>query len=205
REWLLDDASCDCCQTDAAATAEGVVLVYRDRAPGEVRDIVLLRKDVGATGWRAPVPVHADGWVMPGCPVNGPAVPADGARVVVAWYTAAGGQPRLLLAESRDGGRHFAPPRVLAEGAAVLGRVDVGLAGEAVLASWLEETDAGQRLWLARLADGALARQAVATLAARGRASGFPRLAVRGGSAYLAWTDVVDGAPRLRGARVRLP
>ena len=32
-EMLVDDAICDCCQTDAAQTARGVVVVYRDRTP----------------------------------------------------------------------------------------------------------------------------------------------------------------------------
>ena len=205
REWALDGATCDCCQTDAARTDTGVVLVYRDRAPGEIRDIALLRKADGADRWSEPALVHADDWMMPACPVNGPAVAAQGQRVAVAWYTAAGQRPRVQLALSADGGATFAAPQVLAEGPEVLGRVDVQFAGDAVLASWLEEQGRGQRLLLARLDGGTLAREPVATLAARGRASGFPRLAVQGDSAFLVWTDVADGVPRLRGARIALP
>jgi hypothetical protein len=43
----------------------------------------------------------------------------------------------------------------------------------------------------------------VADIAGRGRATGFPRLQLRDGAAWLAWTEVVAGKPRLRGARVR--
>ena len=31
--------ACDCCQTDAALTARGPLLVYRGRTPDEIRDI----------------------------------------------------------------------------------------------------------------------------------------------------------------------
>ena len=43
----------------------------------------------------------------------------------------------------------------------------------------------------------------VADVAGRGRGTGFPRMQLRDGQAWLAWTEVVDGQPRLRGARVR--
>ena len=45
-------------------------------------------------------------------------------------------------------------------------------------------------------------RVKVADLAGRGRGTGFPRLKLRDGQAWLAWTEIVDGSPRLRGARV---
>jgi hypothetical protein len=40
----------------------------------------------------------------------------------------------------------------------------------------------------------------VAKLQGRGRATGYPQIALRNGDAYIAWTDIVDGSPRLRGA-----
>jgi hypothetical protein len=78
----LDARVCDCCQTGAAMAAEGPVLVYRDRGDEEVRDISLVRWTSG--GWQVPVRVHADRWRMPACPVNGPAVDAQGP--LVGWH-----------------------------------------------------------------------------------------------------------------------
>ena len=150
--------------------------------------------------------MHADGWRFPGCPVNGPAVVADGERVWVAWYTEAGGVPELRAARSDDAGDSFDAPVVLARGAQVLGRVTLALAGERPLAAWLEEDSPdSQRLVLGRYAADWTQgeRIEVARLAARGRASGLPRLQWAGDAAWLAWTDVADGAPVLRGARVR--
>ena len=45
-------------------------------------------------------------------------------------------------------------------------------------------------------------RIGVAQLAGRGRGTGFPQLAVAGGIAHVVWTDVQDGVPGLRGARI---
>ena len=41
----------------------------------------------------------------------------------------------------------------------------------------------------------------MAKLQGRGRGTGFPKLALRDGVAYLAWTDLVDGRTQLQGAR----
>src|SRR5690606_7437425 len=81
---------------------------------GEIRDIRIVRFDGQA--WTPPRPVHADGWHFAGCPVNGPAVAAQGPRVWVAWYTEAGGWPELRAAVSQDGGDSFAAPVTLVRG-----------------------------------------------------------------------------------------
>ncbi|KQZ56801.1 hypothetical protein ASD53_09865 [Lysobacter sp. Root559] len=202
-ELELDRMTCDCCQTDVALTEHGALLVYRDRSAEEIRDIAASRRD--ATGWTAPRPVHADRWTMPACPVNGPAVAARGSRAMVAWYTATGEVPTLKLARSEDAGDSFAAPRVLDQGAQLQGRVDVALGEDAVWLLWLREDANGQSLQLARYAadlSGEPQRIEVARLQGRGRATGFPQLALSGDAAYAVWTDVVDGRPRLQGARI---
>jgi hypothetical protein len=94
----------------------------------------------------------------------------------------------------------------VAVGEAQLGRVDVAADASGVWMSWMQEAGGQQSLWLARF-DPALAaeqfRIQVAAVEGRGRGTGFPRLQVRDGEAWLAWTEVVGGKPRVRGARVR--
>ena len=194
---VLDDRVCECCQTSAARTAGGPLVVYRDRSEDEVRDVRAVRRTAAAEGggaWSEPVPVAADDWKIAGCPVNGPAVAADGERVVVAWFTGAGGRPRVRAAISEDGGAHFGAPLEV-DGAEPLGRVDVALLtggldaaddGAAAI-SWLGG-DGGIRLrYLSP--DGRLgAPRRVATTSTE-RASGFPRLAATDGSLQLAWTE----------------
>ncbi|SFL07545.1 sialidase family protein [Lysobacter sp. cf310] len=202
-EVELDRRTCDCCQTDVALTERGALLVYRDRSVEELRDIAALRRGPG--GWGAARTVHPDRWTMPACPVNGPAVAARGSRAVVAWYTAAGDTPTLKLARSEDAGDSYAAPRVLDQGAQVQGRVDVAMAADAVWVLWLREDAQGQSVQLARYAadlSGEPQRLELARLQGRGRATGFPQLALSDATAYAVWTDVVDGRPRLQGARI---
>jgi hypothetical protein len=204
-ELVLDAMTCDCCQTDVAMTARGALLVYRDReaGPPEVRDIKAIRR-VGE-GWGKPVSVHADGWEMGGCPVNGPAVAASGDQAVVGWFTAAGGAPAVMLARSGDAGGSFAPPVVVDRDAAVLGQVDVALDGVQAWVAWLREDASGQTLMLARYPPDLskpLQTIEVARLAGRGRATGAPRLAVGPRGLWVVWTDVADGVSQLKGAQV---
>src|SRR5262249_19852136 len=87
KEVLLDSRVCECCQTAAAPTPDGIVVVYRDRSEKEVRDISILRSKNGK--WSEPEPLSKDGWEINGCPVNGPAISSSGKNVAVAWYTGA--------------------------------------------------------------------------------------------------------------------
>jgi len=202
-EWPLDASTCDCCTTASAVTDRGVVVVYRGRGDGEIRDTRLVRFD--GTVWTAPRDVHADGWRIAGCPVNGPVVAAQGGTVWVAWYTEAGGEPELRAARSDDAGDTFAAPVTLARGPQVLGRLALAAGGGRLWAAWLEQgEDGAQRLVFTGYDPhwGEAKRIDVATLGARGRASGLPRLQWSAGAAWLAWTDVADGAPVLRGARI---
>lgn len=201
----LDARTCDCCQTDAAATTAGALLVYRDRSDDEIRDIYATRFDGKA--WSTPVAVHADGWKMPACPVNGPSVAARGANAVVAWFTSADDKPTVNLARSTDGGAHFDAPVVVDQGASVQGRVAVAIDAGQVWLLWLREDAGKQSLWLARYAPDlskALQRTKLADLQGTGRATGFPRIALGADAAYVVWTDVVDGAPQLNGVRIAL-
>lgn len=200
---VIDASVCDCCQVDVAMGSTGPLLAYRDRTEAEIRDIAVVRLQDGA--WSTPKLVHADNWKIPGCPVNGPAIAAGRAGVVVGWYTEGGGPPAVKLALSTDGGDSFAAPVVVEQGATVLGRVDVALDATQAWVTWLREVDGAQILMLARYTPDLsrqLQRVEVARLDARGRASGMPKLAVDAAGAWLVWTDVTDGVPRLRGAQV---
>jgi len=70
---------------------------------------------------------------------------------------------------------------------------------------WMREQGGRQSLWLSRRSHD-LAREyerlELAQVAGQGRATGFPQLAVSGGAAYVAWTEVADGVPNLKGVRV---
>jgi hypothetical protein len=185
---LVDPRVCDCCSTDAAVAVGGTVAVYRDRADDETRDVSSVRRR--ADGWSGPRSVAADGWVIAGCPVNGPAVRAAGRMAAVAWFTAAGDAPRVQLAFSTDGGATFGPPTVI-DAAAPLGRVDVELDGSGgAIVSWLATAgDTGSVRLRRAFADGSLGEPLEIAITGASRASGFPRLLRRDDTLYLAWVD----------------
>jgi len=208
-ETLLDGRTCDCCQTDAALTSRGVVVVYRDRSAQDVRDTYVTRWTDG--GWTEGIPVHRDGWVISGCPVNGPAVDAAGDAVAVAWFTAAADQPRVYVAFSEDAGASFGAP-VRVDGGNPSGRVDVRMLPDGSAAvSWLERRDQeGAELRLASFGPhGRNGAPVVVASSSSARASGFPRMVLtpwNDREVVMAWTDVSDAdRPRVRVARVEVP
>jgi hypothetical protein len=199
---VLDERVCDCCQTDAAVTSRGAVVVYRDRTEAEVRDVYVGRLE-DAT-WHPGVPVAEDGWTVAGCPVNGPAVDAAGEQVVVVWYTEAEDRASVRTAFSIDGGATFSAAVDVSD-ASPLGRVDVSLLrdGSAVV-SWMEKTDRdGAVLMLRRLSPTGLASPPLRAvrIGAR-RPSGFPQLLAFDESLLIAWTDTSGDDSRVRTALV---
>ena len=202
-ESPVDERTCDCCQTAAAMTSRGPVVVYRDRSPDEIRDNYVVRSVRGA--WTKPVAVHADGWRINACPVNGPAIAARGDTVVVAWFTAANDSARVKVAYSRDAGATFGAPIVVDAGNPA-GRVDVMLLREgSALVSWIERTAADTAAVLARRVSMRGERGAPIMIAnsSAARASGFPRMALTREHVVFAWTE--PGRPtRVRAARMKL-
>ena len=202
-ESQLDASTCDCCQTDAAVTADGPLVIYRNRSADEVRDIAVSRFMAGR--WQTPAMVAADHWVMPACPVNGPALAANGRSVWAAWYTGSGNAPKVRLAYSGNSGATFLPARTVRNSPAVLGRVDLAADAGGAWLLWAEESTE-QTLWLKRFGKNATdAGNTVrlATLKGQGHGTGFARMQQTAQGLYVVWTDIIDGSPRLRGARVK--
>jgi hypothetical protein len=98
-EMLVDRRVCECCPTTAAITSEGPIVAYRNRSEDELRDIFISRLENGK--WNEPTAVHADGWKIAACPVDGPMLSARGRDVAIAWFTAQGDQPRAFLPSRR--------------------------------------------------------------------------------------------------------
>jgi hypothetical protein len=190
----IDLQTCSCCQTSLAATADGTILAaYRDRTEREIRDISVARLTDG--GWQRPVSVHDDGWELSGCPVNGPAIAADGEIAAVAWFTGANDVAAVKVAFSDNAARSFGAPVRIDRGNPV-GRVDLELLDDGTaLVSWVEWIEGDEVLTLCRVdrKAGCIAREQVATNRA-GASVNFPRMTRLGRDIYLAWTQ--PGATR---------
>lgn len=193
-EQSVDLRTCDCCQVAATLAASGPVVAYRDRTEDEIRDIAVVRLVDGR--WTPPSIVHADGWHIDACPVNGPALAARGDTVAIAWFTGAQDTARVRVAFSVDGGARFAAP-VRVDGGAPAGRVGIAIDenGDA-LVSWLERVppeDAEVRV--RRVArSGELGAPMTISRTKAARAAGFPRIVRRGNTLLAAWTVPGDSA-----------
>lgn len=201
-ESIIDDDVCTCCQTAAVTAGETVIVAYRDHAAGEIRDIGTAR--LTREGWQPPRTLHADGWEIGGCPVNGPALDALGNRVAVAWHTEAGESPRVMAAFSDDAGRTFSDP-VRLDAGKPLGRVDVKMTPDGfAVVSWLETDgdEAEVRLSLFR-PDGSIEALPSPGRTGGGRSSGFPRTALLDERLYVTWTETGESS-RVRVASIDL-
>ncbi|MCH7613175.1 MAG: exo-alpha-sialidase [Candidatus Marinimicrobia bacterium] len=192
-EIMLDNMVCECCPTTAVNTSVGPLVAYRDRDNDETRNIRL----TFVNGAHPSVPIHDDGWIIPGCPVNGPVLAANGEQVAIAWYTAPDNNSKVNIAFSHDGGLTFSDPIRIDNGSPI-GRTDVvWLNNETILVSWLEEgTDTGELIIKSVNVDGR-SKKVKSINVNSSRGSGYPKLAITGDFVFVTWTEPgVDGGIR---------
>lgn len=199
----VDDMICECCRTDMASGSRGPVAVYRNRTADEIRNIFVTRFLDGA--WTPGEDLSEDGWEIAGCPVNGPAIDADGDQVAIAWFTAANGQPLVRLKLSTDGGASFGETVVVAPQNA-MGQVDVVILGpDAVAVSWVAS---GQRSGLNDITVAAVTMKgAIGTPEVIGRTAyirSVPQMKRLEDRLVLVWTDENSDGSRLASAQVTI-
>jgi hypothetical protein len=202
-EHPIDPRVCECCPTTAVVTADGPLVAYRNRGPDDIRDIHVSRLEKGR--WSASKAIHADGWKINACPVNGPMLSARGREVAIAWYMMKDQQGRALAAFSKDAGRTFGAPIRLDDNAAI-GRVDIEmLADGSAVASWIEYADQQTHFKVRRIEpSGARAPSISVAPLVGSRASGYPRIAFHGGELLFAWVDAEDGRSQVQTAAARV-
>ena len=134
--------------------------------------------------------VHADNWKIAACPVNGPALSANGRTVAIAWFTAQGDEGHAYAAFSSDAGRSFGAP-IRLDDASALGRVDVVLLPDgSAAATWIEFADNRADFRMRRVTTSGERSVPIAIGAmASSRASGYPRMAAFGREIVFAWTE----------------
>ena len=186
-DMAVDFTTCSCCQTSAAIAGDALLVVYRDRSEGEIRDISLVRLSEGR--WSVPVSVHEDNWELSGCPVNGPSIAAYDREVVVAWFTGAGDVPAVKVAFSSDAGASFYDAIRIDEGEPS-GRVGaLMLDNGTALISWVEWQGADEVLLVCRATpDGCDGPHRLA-VNSEGNSINFPQIAATPDGLYVAWTQ----------------
>ena len=200
-ESELDSATCDCCQTSIAAHKNGPIVVYRDRDKKEVRDIYITRQINGA--WQAPSPVHKDGWIINGCPVNGPKVAVNSNNLAVSWFTVSNENPIVNLSFSKSNGDSFGTPIKINDHDAI-GRVDVAFLNEQeVIVSYMEGDDVGTYLRIKKVSiNGKVSEPITISKIDGGRNTGVPQLEIFNSEIFIVWTVFVDEKNQLKSVKL---
>ena len=200
-ESELDSATCDCCQTSIAANKNGPIVVYRDRDKKEVRDIYITRQINGT--WEAPSPVHKDGWIINGCPVNGPKVAVNSNNLAVSWFTVSNEKPTVNLSFSKSNGDSFGTPIKINDHDAI-GRVDVAFLNEQeVIVSYMEGDDVGTYLKIKKVSiDGKVSAPITISKIDGGRNTGVPQLEIFNSEIFIVWTVFVDEKNQLKSVKL---
>ncbi|MFK7813885.1 MAG: hypothetical protein AB8B59_15425 [Maribacter sp.] len=202
-EVELDARICDCCQTTAAITENGPVVMYRDRSENEVRDMSIVRWENG--NWTAPKTVYEDNWKINGCPVNGPKSAVLLNTLAMTWFTAANEEPKVQIIFSSDGGANFDSPVLVAQ-KNVIGRVDVVLLDDkTAIVSWMEANEGKAKFMAAKIhRDGTKGKENVITAMNASRQSGFPQMERVGDQILFAWTAISNTQSEVKTALVSL-
>ena len=200
-ESELDEAACDCCQTSIAMTNNGPIVVYRDRSENEVRDIYTIRNINGV--WEEPNPLHNDGWIINGCPVNGPKVAVNSTNLAIAWFTVVNDNPIVNVSFSKTNGDSFGIPFKLNDLDAI-GRVDVAfLNNEEVIVSYMEVDDIGTYLRIKKVSvTGEISKPITISKIDGGRNTGVPQLEIIDSEIFIVWTIFLDGMNQLKSIKL---
>ena len=201
KESELDASTCDCCQTSIAITNDGPIVVYRDRGEKEVRDIYSV-KNINGT-WEEPNVVHDDGWIINGCPVNGPKVAVNSKDLAIAWFTVSNDNPLVNVSFSKNNGNSFGAPLKVNDHDAI-GRVDVSfLNDEEVIVSYMEFDDIGTYLRIKKVSfDGKISEPITISKIDGGRNTGVPQLEIIDSDIFIVWTIFLDGMNQLKSIKL---
>ena len=139
--------------------------------------------------------------MIPGCPVNGPALAVSGDRLAIAWYTAPKGDAQVKVAFSKDVGASFSEP-VRIDGGIPLGRVDLEWVDHSsVIVSWIEVAGDSAELKLRKVSlKGEVDSPLVVSNINAARGSGYPQMVNYKNELVFAWTE--PGQWEIRMARL---
>ena len=202
---VIDEMVCECCQTSMAISGDIPIVVYRDRSEGEIRDIYYSRYI--DSNWTEPHPIHNDGWEINGCPVNGPNVDSYGDNVVVSWFSASNGRPKVNLKFSTDNGRTFGDKILIDEVEnSPLGRVDIEFISETeAMISWLSTVDGKGKLLIRKIkTNGEIGLIKVVDEISTERSTGFPQIEKFNDDVYISWTDNSELGKKVRVTKIPL-
>ena len=188
---------CYCCKTALASGPDGAIFAaWRHVYAGNIRDIAFTMSRDGGRTFTAPARVSDDGWILDGCPENGPSLAVGADNVVhVVWPTLVAGatadaEPALALfhATTRDGLRFSPRERIATEGTPRHPQLTATSAG--LVAAWDEQTASGlPRVVLARLRRGSGPAGVSREIVSGSARAQTPAIAASSEGVVIAWAE----------------
>ena len=109
---------CPCCKVSMTTAPDGRLYVsWRQVLEGDYRHIAVTFSTDGGDNFSPLTIVSDDRWQISGCPVSGAAMTIDQNNTLkIIWYNAGkAGTPGIYQAESKDGGKNFAPRTLVSD------------------------------------------------------------------------------------------
>lgn len=101
-ELIIDSVACQCCRIAMSSSAGGKLTVaFRDIIKDSIRDMSVSSSNDNGKSFSPAMPFSKDGWVINGCPHNGPSVATSDKNIYAAWFTG-GPQKGVYYCEMND-------------------------------------------------------------------------------------------------------
>lgn len=193
---ITDMSVCACCRPTFVFLDGGQSVVVSHRAVGEdyLRDQVVRRSDDGGRTFGQPVFISEDGWTNQLCPHSGVSINTDSkGRIHAIWWT--GGrtdeEAGIYYNYSEDGGKSFAPRRLMAKTAPapVLHAQLTVDEDDIIWATWEQVAEKRPQIYLAHGDAESGEWSEYYQLSDGKRNALFPVIAVQGNTVYVAWTE----------------
>jgi len=194
--YKLVDHSCECCRIALDLDVQGTpVALWRHVYPVNVRDHAIAYLDVDASPIEeTPLRATNDGWIMDGCPHQGPDLAVDRQnKAHLTWFTRGKRNAGLLYGRFDLEKKRLDTQHVLDGGSgASRPRVAVTVNGEVVTA-WLRFNGIETELLFSHSSDNGGTWRESHPLASTANASDQPLLLVHEDRVYVSWHTAAEG------------
>ncbi len=98
-EKIIDSVACQCCRTDISCDEKGnISIMFRDILADSIRDMSIITSTNNGKTFTKAKPFTNNGWVINGCPHNGPSIKTKNGNIYTTWYSG-GKKPGVYYAE----------------------------------------------------------------------------------------------------------
>jgi hypothetical protein len=192
-ERKIVDESCECCRIALALAPDGSIDAFFRAIYGDnIRDHAFATLPVGSAAPKVERATFTQ-WHIEGCPHHGPSLAIDGGGTRHAvWFSAAEGKATIWYGQLKPGAEPAHLSTVATAGAS---HADLAVNGKHVWVAYHQVSAKGLDLVLRESSDGGVTFDEPRTIAHTDGASGWAKLILWKGRAFVAWNP--DGQFRL--------